>query len=89
MPVPPATRERLLYHLGQAEFSLRVAANFACLLGTPTRARLRETLAQVEEAKSWVREKLAVETAPAPRPEPFAMSGREKQRIVARRMARP
>lgn len=63
MAVPASTRSYLDSHLSQAEFALKVAANFACLQGTPAHESVRAALAQVEQARTWVREKLPVETA--------------------------
>ncbi len=65
MPVAPSTRSHLDDHLGQAEFALKVSANFDCLKGTPAHEAVRAALARVAEARSWVRERLAVES-PAP-----------------------
>ncbi len=61
MPVPASTRQYLDSHLGQAEFALKIASNFACLQGTPAHDQVRAALAQVAGARAWVREKLAVE----------------------------
>ena len=61
MPVHPSTRQHLDDHLGQAEFALRVAVNFECLKGTPAHDSVRAALAQVGLARTWVRDKLAVE----------------------------
>ena len=61
MAVHPSTRQHLDDHLGQAEFALRVAANFECLKGTPAHDAVRRALAQVGEARTWVRESLVVE----------------------------
>ena len=61
MPVDPSTRSHLDDHLGQAEFSLNVAANFDCLKDTPAHEAVRAALARVAEARGWVRERLAVE----------------------------
>lgn len=65
MPVAPSTRSRLDDHLGQAEFALKVSANFDCLKGTPAHEAVRAALARVAEARSWVRKRLPVES-PAP-----------------------
>ena len=62
MPVPASTRLYLDSHLGQAEFALKIASNFACLHGTPAHESVRAALAQVAQARTWVREKLPVET---------------------------
>ena len=67
MPVDPSTLSHLDDHLGQAEFSLKVAANFDCLKDTPAHEAVRVALARVAEARGWVREGLAVER-PALRP---------------------
>jgi hypothetical protein len=67
MPVDPSTRSHLDDHLGQAEFSLKVVANFDCLKDTPAHEAVRAALARVAEARGWVRERLAVER-PALRP---------------------
>ena len=61
MPVDPSIRSHLDDHLGQAEFSLKVAANFDCLKDTPAHEAVRVALARVAEARGWVRERLAVE----------------------------
>ena len=61
MPVDPSTRSHLDDHLGQAEFALKVAANFDCLKDTPAHEAVRVALARVAEARGWVRERLAVE----------------------------
>jgi hypothetical protein len=61
VPVHPSTRQYLDDHLGQAEFALKVATNFECLKGTPAHDSVRAALAQVAQARTWVREKLAVE----------------------------
>ena len=61
MPVPASTRQYLDSHLGQAEFALKIASNFACLQGTLAHDQVRAALAQVAGARAWVREKLAVE----------------------------
>ncbi|MEN9401908.1 MAG: hypothetical protein RL091_611 [Verrucomicrobiota bacterium] len=63
MPVPASTRQYLDSHLGQAEFALKVASNFACLQGTPAHEQVRAALAQVAGARVWVKGKLEVETA--------------------------
>ena len=61
MPVAPSTRSHLDDHLGQAEFALKVSANFECLKDTPAHAAVRAALARVAEARRWVREGLVVE----------------------------
>ena len=48
MAVPASTRLYLDSHLGQAEFALKIAANFACLHGTPAHENVRAALARVE-----------------------------------------
>jgi hypothetical protein len=63
MSVDPSTRRHLDDHLGQAEFALKVAANFECLKGTPAHDAVRLALTQVAGARTWVRESLAVERA--------------------------
>lgn len=67
MPVAPSTRSHLDDHLGQAEFALKVSANFECLKDTPAHAAVRAALARVAEARRWVREGLAIEQ-PAMKP---------------------
>lgn len=67
MPVAPSTRSHLDDHLGQAEFALKVSANFDCLKNTPAHDAVRAALARVAEARGWVRERLAVER-PAMKP---------------------
>lgn len=68
MPVDPSIRSHLDDHLGQAEFSLKVASNFDCLKDTPAHYAVRAALARVAEARRWVREGLAAER-PVVRPE--------------------
>jgi hypothetical protein len=88
VPVSPSTRSHLVDHLGQAEFALKVVANFECLKGTPAHESVRAALARVAEARGWVRERLPVES-PAMKPAEFAFqSVPERRRIVHRRMAR-
>lgn len=88
MPVPPSTRQHLDDHLGQAEFALKVTANFDCLKGTPAHANVRAALARVAEARDWVRQQLAVET-PVVKPAGLAYQTiRARRGIVHRRMAR-
>ena len=62
MAVPASTRLYLDSQLGQAEFALKVASNFACLQDSPAHDSVRAALAEVEQARTWVREKLPVET---------------------------
>jgi hypothetical protein len=52
MPVAPSSRSHLDDHLGQAEFALKVAANFDCLKNTPAHEAVRAALARVAEARS-------------------------------------
>lgn len=88
MPVPPSTRQSLDDHLGQAEFALKVASNFACLKDTPAHEAVRAALAQVATARTWVRTKLAVET-PAVKPAEQAYETiAARRRIVHRRLAK-
>ena len=61
MPVDSFKRSHFDDHLGQAEFALKVSANFECLKDTPAHAAVRAALARVAEARRWVREGLAVE----------------------------
>lgn len=65
MGIDPSTRRQLTAHLGQAEFSLKVTQNFACLRGSPVEAAVITALAQVEMAHRWIREDLAVAAAPS------------------------
>lgn len=88
MPVSPSTRQCLDDHLGQAEFALRVAANFDCLQGTPAHESVRAALAQVAETRDWVRQKLAVETAKVGPADLAYQTIAARRRIVHRRMAR-
>ena len=67
MPVDSSTRSHLDDHLGQAEFALKVSANFDCLKDTPAHEAVRAALVRVAEARRWVRERLAVEQ-PAMKP---------------------
>lgn len=71
MTVHPSTRRQLYDHLGQAEFSLKVASNFECLAGTPASAAVRTALAEVTRAREWVRTRLAVSHAAGPSPKPM------------------
>ena len=70
MPASPSTRQHLDDHLGQAEFALQVAANFACLMDTPAHANVRSALAQVASARAWVKTSLVVETTEVKLPLP-------------------
>ncbi len=88
MPVPPSTRQCLDDHLGQAEFALKVASNFACIKGTPAHEAVRAALAQVATARTWVRTKLAVEIPSAKPAEQAYATVSARRRIVHRRMAR-
>lgn len=88
MPVPTSTRQHLEDHLGQAEFDLNVASNFECLAGTPAHHAVRAALAQVAEARTWVRENLAPTQAIALPIEAFSLSPAERHRLILRRMAR-
>jgi len=88
MAVAPSTRRHLDDHLGQAEFALKVAANFECLKGTPAHEAVRAALAQVDGARTWVREKLVVESVGVKSASLAYETPRERQRIVQRRMAR-
>ena len=71
MSVHPSTRRQLYDHLGQAEFSLKVASHFECLAGTPASAAVRTALAEVTQAREWVRTKLEVSYAAGPSPRPM------------------
>ena len=71
MSVHPSTRRQLYDHLGQAEFSLKVAKNFACLAGTPASAAVEVALAEVTRARAWVRTARAVRDAAGPSPQPM------------------
>jgi hypothetical protein len=88
MAVAASTRRHVDDHLGQAEFALKVAANFECLKGTPAQAAVRAALAEVAGARTWVRDKLAVEPEKMEPVEGCAGMARERQRQVQRRMAR-
>lgn len=88
MPVPASTRQCLDDHLGQAEFALRVAANFDCLKGTPAHDSVRAALTQVAEAREWVRQKLAVEAAKVGPPDLAYQTTAARRRIVHQRLAR-
>lgn len=88
MPVAPSTRSHLDDHLGQAEFALKISANFDCLKDTPAHEAVRAALARVAEARRWVREQLATKT-PAVKPADLAyQTVAERRRLVHRRMAR-
>lgn len=88
MPVAPSTRQHLDDHLGQAEFALQVAANFACLKDTPAHESVRAALAQVAAARAWVGASLAVANPLMKPAEPAYQSAGERRRIVNRRLAR-
>lgn len=88
MPVTPSTRQHLDDHLGQAEFALKVAANFDCLKNTPAHASVRAALVQVSEARDWVREKLVVEHPTVKSAELAYQTVAARRQIVHRRMAR-
>lgn len=88
MPVHPSTRQHLDDHLGQAEFALKVVANFECLHGTPAHDSVRAALARVAEARSWVKAQLAVQSPSVKPPDLAYQSVRERRQIVMRRMAR-
>lgn len=64
----PATRRQLYDHLGQAEFSLKVAGNFECLANTPAGAAVQAALAEVQRAREWVRTQLEVSAYAPPSP---------------------
>ena len=49
-------------HLDKGAFELRVATNFEALKSTPAHDSLKAALAQVEQARTWVRECLDVDT---------------------------
>ena len=85
MSVDPSTRTRVLDHLGQAEFALKVVANFDCLRGRPAHGAVRAALAQVTRAKDFVREQFAVAMAGRAH-EPVSVGAAEKHRIIQRRM---
>ncbi len=88
MPVTPSTRQHLDDHLGQAEFALKVAANFDCLQGTPAHESVRVALARVTEARGWVRENISIASPGVRIPTPAYQSPKERTRIVHRRLAR-
>lgn len=88
MPPSRSIPQHVADHLGQAEFSLKVAANFDCLKGTPAHDAVRAALARVDEAKIWVQRNLPAEHTAAHLAAPVTLAGREGHRIVRRRMAR-
>lgn len=88
MPVHSSTRQHLDDHLGQAEFALKVAANFECLRSTPAHDNVRAALAGVAEARNWVRTHLAVQSPSVKPPDLAYQSVRERRQLVMRRMAR-
>lgn len=71
MTVNPTTRQQLYDHLGQAEFSLKVAANFECLANTPAGAAVQAALAEARRAREWVRTGLVVSVCAPPLPRPM------------------
>jgi hypothetical protein len=89
--VHPSTRSQLQNHLGQAEFSLNVAKNFACLAGTPALAQVQRALADLAAARTWVREKLEVEVTAPPKPTPIRekLPLTRKERLSFRYIASP
>ena len=91
MSVHPSTRRQLYDHLGQAEFSLKVASNFECLAGTPASAAVQAALAEVTRAREWVRTKLAVSyaTGPSPRPMTEGLPLTRKERLSFRHLNFP
>ena len=54
MPIRASTRRYLDSHLQQAEFTLKVASNFACLVDTPALESIRAALGNIGEARKWV-----------------------------------
>lgn len=56
----------MLEHLEKGAFELRVATNFEALKATPAHDSLKAALAQVEQAREWVRERLDVDS-PTPK----------------------
>lgn len=87
MAVPASTRQQLNDHLGQAEFSLNVAANFECLKGTPALDNVRKAMAQVALARIYVREQLSMLSVRV-RPEVAELAPGERHRVIQRRMGR-
>lgn len=71
MTVNPATRRQLYDHLGQAEFSLKVAGNFESLANTPAGAAVQAALAETRRAREWVRTELDVSAYAPPSPRPM------------------
>ena len=71
MTVNPSTRRQLYDHLGQAEFSLKVANHFECLANTPAGAAVQAALAEARRAREWVRTQLAVSAYAPPSPRPL------------------
>ena len=88
MSVSSHTAQHIDDHLVQAEFALKVASNFDCLKGTPAHDAVCVALAQVVEAKSWVRQNLAEKRSVLAPAEPARISPAEQHRIIQRRMAR-
>ena len=78
MPVAPSIRSHLDDHLGQAEFALKLAANFDCLKSTPAHEAVRAALARVAEARAWVGAKLAVDS---PAMKPAGSAGQTPNRL--------
>lgn len=62
MAVHPTIRKAIVEHLDKGAFELRVATNFDALKATPAHDSLKAALAQVEQARTWVRECLDVDT---------------------------
>jgi hypothetical protein len=59
--VHPTIRKAILEHLDKGAFELRVATNFDAIKATPAHDSLKAALAQVEQARVWVRECLDVD----------------------------
>lgn len=87
MGVDPSTRRHLDDHLGQAEFALKVAANFECLRGTPAHEAVRAALSEVATARTWVGTQLQVSPPFFGTAVPAYASVAERRRIVHRRTA--
>lgn len=83
-PVHPDTKRRLLAHLSQAEIELRGAAQFECVQATPAHETVRAALARIGKAVTWLKTNLPVE----PMAHEFALTPRERYRVVRRRMAK-
>ena len=60
MAVHPAIREHVETYLANAEFALRVVSHTGCVQNTPALEHVKAALAEVGQARAWVRQGLPV-----------------------------